>query len=106
MKLSNLQKYPLFIILGLLGTVALTILSDTIGFSRTNFFPFSGPSYASWVYPVYFLISFLVFRRVLDIPKKANYYIIGAFVVLLIWSYFIFEGELFINPIPFGIDAY
>ena len=105
MKLSNIQKYPLFIILGLLGTSVLVVVSETIGFSRANFIAFADESYAVWVYPFYFLVSFLVFGKVFDISKKAKYYIIGVFIILLLWYYFTSEGGFFVNPIPFGIGA-
>jgi len=105
MHISNVTKYPAFVILGLVGTVILIIVSELIGFSHVNFVALASPSYASWVYPVYFLISFLIFRRILGLSKKVNYYIVFVFIVLLIWYYFTDEGGMFMNPIPFGIDA-
>ena len=89
----------------MIGTVVLTIISQLIGFSRENFFPLAGPSYAGWVYPVYFLISFLIFAKVFGLPKRAKYYIIAVSIIFTIWLYFAFEGNMFENPIPFGIDA-
>jgi len=71
MKLSKHFRYFAFILLGLIGTVVLFFVSELIGFSHMNFVAFANPSYASWVYPVYFLISCLVFRKVFDISKKA-----------------------------------
>lgn len=105
MHLSNVSRYPAFIILGFIGTTILTIASQLIGFSRMNFLPFNGPYYALWVYPVYFLISFLVFAKVFRLPKRAKYYIIAVSVIFMIWLYFAFEGNMFENPIPFGIGA-
>ncbi len=94
MKLSKHFRYFAFILLGLIGTVVLFFVSELIGFSHMNFVAFANPSYASWVYPVYFLISCLVFRKVFDISKKANYYIVATFVILLIWSYLIFVRRI------------
>ena len=107
MKLSNLQKYPLFIIAGLLGTIVLIMLSEWIGLSRTSLIPLSGPSYAGWVYPIYFFISFIFFSRIFDLPRRAKYYIFIVAIIFVVWLHFVaFEGNLFTNPIPFGIDAY
>ncbi len=103
--MSNIIKYPAFIISGLIGTVFLTIVSQLVGFSRENFLPFAGPYYAGWVYPVYFFISFMIFAKVFQLPKIAKYYIIAASVIFAILLYFIFEGQMFDNPIPFGIGA-
>jgi len=106
MKLSKPFSYFAFIILGLIGTVVLIFVSELVGFSHMNFVAFANPSYASWVYPFYFLISFLVFWKVFNLSKRVKYYIIGVFIVLLVWYYFTSEGGFFINPIPFGINAY
>ena len=105
MQLSNVSKYPAFIILGSIGTVILIIVSELIGFSHMNFVPLASPSYASWVYSVYFLISFLVFAKIFRLPNRSKYYIVAVFIVLTVWLYFAFEGNMFENPIPFGIDA-
>ena len=106
MKLSNIQKYPLFIIAGLVGAVVLIVLSELLGVTRTSFVPLSGASYAGWLYPVYFFVSFKIFSKVFDLPKRAMYYVLFVSVILAVWMHFVaFEGELFTNPIPFGINA-
>lgn len=105
MQLSNILRYPAFVVAGLVGTAVLIVASELIGFSRANFVAFAGPSYAVWVYPLYFLISFLVFSKVFNLPKKAKYWIVFGFVIFLVWYYLSAEGNMFTNPIPFGIDA-
>lgn len=103
--MSNIIRYPVFIILGLAGSAVLIIASELIGFSHMNFVALANPSYASWVYPVYFLISFLIFAKVLRLPNRVKYYVIAASIIFAIWLYFVFEGNMFENPIPFGIGA-
>ena len=98
-------KYPIFTLSGLVGTVILVILSEVIGFSRANFLPFAGPSYATWVYPIYFLVSFIVAVRFFKLPHRANYYVIAASILVFVWWYAGAEGSLFRNSIPFGIGA-
>ncbi len=106
MRLPNLVKYPAFIIAGLISAIVLVIVSDWIGFSRTSLVPLSGPSYAGWVYPIYFFISFIIFSKIFDLPKRAKYYILAVAVIFTIWLHFVaFEGSLFTNPIPFGVGA-
>ncbi len=98
-------KYTYFIILGFLGALFLVYTSEIIGFSRMSFFPLSGPSYAIWVYPVYLFLSFFVCARFFVLPKKINYIIAIVSLACLLLLFFIFEGSLFNNPVPFGIGA-
>jgi hypothetical protein len=99
-------KYAGFAISGFIGTVLLIVVSEITQFSHENFTIFSGPSWALWVYPFYFLISFLIFYRIFRLPKRTIGVIIILFTLIFIWQYFSLEGAMFENPIPFGISAY
>lgn len=96
-------KYICFILLGVGGTLLLMLASEVTKFS---YFNVGGISWASWSYPIYFLISFLFFYKIFHLPQKVKNIIVILFVILFVWFYYITQGSIFQNPIPFGLFAY
>ena len=95
-----------FVVTGSLLTILLLVISEIMQFTHINFVPFGGPSWGQWIYPIYFFLGFLISYILFRLPKKTARTILIAFVVLFVLSYIFTEGQLFINPIPFGVNAY
>lgn len=91
-----------FIICGFIAGTTLIFFSELIGFSHIGFMSLS---WALWFYPLAFIISFGVSGKMFKI-KNLKIIIVTISVIFIILFYIIFEGKLFINFIPFKINAY
>lgn len=92
------------IIAGCLAII-LIIIGECTGLTNLNLIPFGGPSWALWLYPVYFLLAYLILFFVFKLPKKYFWCLIILSVVVFIVFYIITNGNLFVNPVPFGHGA-
>ena len=95
-----------FLVFGSMLTYLLAGISEYLEVTRLNFIPLGGPSWALWLYPVYFLISFCIVAAIFRLPKAAYFGIIVAFVILFLLLIYLSQGQIFSNWKPFGIDAY
>jgi len=79
----------------------LILASEFLKFSHLNLAVFGGHSWATWVYPVLVSLSFGFFSKLLKIGNSKYVFLISLFVFVIIF-YFMLNGSLFINFIPFG----
>ena len=100
----SILTYIEFLFAGLVGTVLLIVVSEYIKFSHFNFVPLGGYSWASWSYPIYLSISYLICTKYFQMGLKTLFFV--AILALLFFLFLNGEGGIFINPIPFGIGAY
>jgi hypothetical protein len=108
---SNIVKEKSFamnifaVVLASCLTIILIIIGEYIGLTNLNLLPLGGPSWALWLYPVYFLLVYLILFFVFKLPKKYFWCFIILGVVVFIIFYIITNGNLFVNPVPFGHGA-
>ncbi|MFA5954036.1 MAG: hypothetical protein WC817_00680 [Patescibacteria group bacterium] len=71
-----------------------------------NFVPLGGASWALWLYPLYFFVSFFISASVFRANRWVYVVIFIGFVILFIFWFYALQGHLFDNWRPFGVDAY
>lgn len=93
-----------FVFSGLVIGALLILISEVIKFSHLNLIPFGGASWATWIHPLAIGASFGVFSKIFKISKPVYIFLLVTIISIIIF-YFIYNGLLFINPLPFGINA-
>lgn len=104
MNYKKIIKIIGFLFSGLLVGSLLILVSELVKFSHLNLIPFGGVSWAVWFHPVAIGISFGVLSELFKIYKSVYIFLLVTIISIIIF-YFIYNGLLFINPLPFGIDA-
>lgn len=99
---KNLFSLIYLCIGGMALGLLLIFIFEIINFSHTNLLPFGGSSWALWIQPIAVGISFALFAKLLKIRKILYIFLTALFISFFIF-YFIYNGLLFMNPIPFGI---
>ena len=93
-----------YILLSFAGGIILIIISELIKFSHLNLIPFGGNSWAIWFHPIFVGLSFGIFSKIFKIQKPIPIFLVITIIGVIIF-YYIYNGLLFVNPIPFGIKA-
>lgn len=93
-----------FLFSGLVAGILLIFISELIKFSHLNLIPFGGASWAVWFHPVAMGVSFGVFSKLFKINKPVYIFLLTTIFSIIVF-YFIYNGLLFENPLPFGINA-
>jgi hypothetical protein len=90
-----------FILAGIVFGIILIVVSEFSSFSHLNLVPFGGKSWALWVYPVVLFLGVFISSFLFKIKNKLIILLSTAIIVFLLFL-FVFNGNLFVNPIPFG----
>ena len=104
MAYNKIIKIIGFLFSGLVVGVLLILISELIKFSHLNLIPFGGASWAIWFHPLAIGVSFGIFSKVFKISKPIYIFLLATLISIIIF-YFIYNGLLFTNPLPFGINA-
>lgn len=98
---NKIINWAIYIISSIIGGLLLIVISESIRFSHINLLPFGGDSWAVWFHPFAFGISFGVLSKIFKI-KKSIIIFLGTTIISIIIFYFLYNGLLFFNPIPFS----
>ena len=90
-----------FILMGIILGVLVIYISEYFGFSHANVLPFGGKSWALWVYPLSFSLSFIIAAYIFKIKEKTKLFISLIFVTFFLF-FMIMGTNLFNNFLPFG----
>ncbi|MBI2459200.1 MAG: hypothetical protein HYV53_01445 [Parcubacteria group bacterium] len=104
MDYKKIIKMISFLFSGLVVGALLILISELIKFSHLNLIPFGGVSWAVWFHPVAMGVSFGILSKLFKINKPI-YIFLFVTIISIITFYFIYNGLLFINPLPFGINT-
>lgn len=94
-------KYGVYIFLSLICGIAFIVISEITGLSRLNLIAMGGESWALWIHPLLMSIFFLFFGKVFQIKRYGLLFMV-ILVAFFILFYFVYNGKLFINPVPFN----
>ena len=104
MDYKKIVKIVGFLFSGLSAGVLLIFISELIKFSHLNLIPFGGTSWAIWFHPVAMGVSFGILSKLFKINKSVYIFLLVTTISMIVF-YYIYNGLLFINPLPFGINV-
>lgn len=104
MNVKRIFNLIIYILLSIAGGIILIVISELIKFSHTNLIPFGGNSWAVWFHPIFMGLSFGVFSKLFKIKRPILIFFIITILSIIIF-YFVYNGLLFVNPIPFEINV-